>query len=698
MSNVGVGSEGASPPRPPRSKRNRLSLACTQCRKRKVRCDASTPKCRNCVLRGDDCETFDPRRPNGPAVRRWPAKAPQGEIARRHSSISEHSSPSSLTSVQHDRAASLSRSGTKERHPSWIERAYQESQTTPDHVTDGQTNDSPDVVMNTDDTSHRVKYMGSSSMQCLCQFIDLCFERKGLEAIGPYFRWGMSFTEEFQLPLIAYLPDLPDMPLMEPLIEVFFNRTHPLVPVLDRTSFVAEVTRLLELQQAHDNGLQAAISSADAPALITIYSVLALGMDDSEGTVSATATPYLTAAYSLTSHCLSLPYTSSVQALVMLAIALRARSKEGQSWHLLGQAIRIGHSLGFHRQIVSSESTNHPDRRLHSRIWWACYALEKMMSLETGRPSVIEEFDCDQAFPDRSSGLSPYFVRWVSLSQIVGQIGEHVYRRKATSSLGLLSEIARLDQALLDWVEEGSEGPKSSQRASWDSRVTEEEKPLALFLSLQYHQAQITLLRASLIFPEASFTREANSHGSKLKGAARLLQGQNTCVEAARSIITQVAEFADSHAHFMLLTPTQTFLAAVTLALHTLKKPHKRMGRSDGELVRTASDYVADYYRRVGQSEELVKGVLELSRRMNQVLSGEGIVAEQAPRVSSQEAQDTNPVQSAMSPSQFYDHGMEPLTFDPTDQFQDPFQDMPLDQFWAIMEGEFTTISGQNFP
>ncbi|KAM6505989.1 hypothetical protein FSOLCH5_014166 [Fusarium solani] len=161
MSNVGVASEGASPPRPPRSKRNRLSLACTQCRKRKVRCDASTPKCRNCVLRGDDCETFDPRRPNGPAVRRWPAKAPQGGTARRHSSISEHSSPSSLMSVQHERAASLARSGPKERHPSWIERAYQESQTTPDHVTDGQTNDSPDVVMNTDDTSHRVKVSDS---------------------------------------------------------------------------------------------------------------------------------------------------------------------------------------------------------------------------------------------------------------------------------------------------------------------------------------------------------------------------------------------------------------------------------------------------------------------------------------------------------------------------------------------------------
>lgn len=49
----------------------RLAVACNQCRKRKVRCDAQQPSCRNCSVRGDVCETSDPRKPgNFPAVRR----------------------------------------------------------------------------------------------------------------------------------------------------------------------------------------------------------------------------------------------------------------------------------------------------------------------------------------------------------------------------------------------------------------------------------------------------------------------------------------------------------------------------------------------------------------------------------------------------------------------------------------------------
>ena len=64
----------------------RVALACNQCRKRKVRCDAHQPKCRNCRVRGEVCETSDPRKPeNRSAVRRratkrWQSKARQ-EVA-----------------------------------------------------------------------------------------------------------------------------------------------------------------------------------------------------------------------------------------------------------------------------------------------------------------------------------------------------------------------------------------------------------------------------------------------------------------------------------------------------------------------------------------------------------------------------------------------------------------------------------------
>lgn len=151
-------------PRPPRSKRGRLSLACTQCRKRKVRCDASIPKCRNCVLRGDPCETFDPRHPTGPAVRRWPSKDGSGAMTgvesvhrRRHSvTVSEPSSTSSL-SAQPEQPHLFTHATTDLRQPSWVERAYHENQTPQDLGANSQSDDSPDIIMRTDDHSGRVK-------------------------------------------------------------------------------------------------------------------------------------------------------------------------------------------------------------------------------------------------------------------------------------------------------------------------------------------------------------------------------------------------------------------------------------------------------------------------------------------------------------------------------------------------------------
>lgn len=181
--------------------------------------------------------------------------------------------------------------------------------------------------------------------------------------------------------------------------------------------------------------------------------------------------------------------------------------KDGQCWHLLGQAIRIGYSIGFHRKIVISnpneDSGNQVDRQLHSRVWWACYALEKSMQLETGRPSAIEITDCDQPLPDKTSGLDPCFIRWVSLSLLVGKISEHIFQRRAETALEFLSGISELDQALVDWLDEASEDAKANQNASKSS----EERSFAVFLSLQFHQV-------SLSYPYDTSVTNASPSGS----------------------------------------------------------------------------------------------------------------------------------------------------------------------------------------
>lgn len=146
----------------------------------------------------------------------------------------------------------------------------------------------------------------------------------------------------------------------------------------------------------------------------------------------------------------------------------------------MGGDIPIGSSPGYKM-----------DRELHSRLWWSCYALEKLMELETGRPPAISDNDCDQLLPRIDSQHShDYFSMWVSLARILGQISEHLYRRKMPSSFMLMSETARLDQALLDWSKAMPEGMKPGHDVFLDDEGQQPSyrQHIASFLSLQYYQ------------------------------------------------------------------------------------------------------------------------------------------------------------------------------------------------------------------
>lgn len=151
-------------PSQPAPKRIRLSLACTACRKRKVRCDAETPKCRNCRLRGDICQTNDPRKPEAVVSRKWPAKtsrllADQGlsidsgnDAQQAATGTSPRDVAESVPDIDNEVPQTLSKIPvsflTRAYHASTRERGVERS------LDDAE---SPDIVVNTDESSHRVK-------------------------------------------------------------------------------------------------------------------------------------------------------------------------------------------------------------------------------------------------------------------------------------------------------------------------------------------------------------------------------------------------------------------------------------------------------------------------------------------------------------------------------------------------------------
>ncbi|KAI6298002.1 hypothetical protein MCOR29_005276 [Pyricularia oryzae] len=690
------------------AKRLRLSVACNRCRARKVRCDASLPKCRNCITRNEVCETTDLRNPGGPApaVRQLapsktdrssgpgaedsadqervpyrnlttpapdsvahtpavgstsqPAAAPRVSKARKSPGTKARANGERTTasrSCKRKASQSAEQPAPKADFMSWLRRAY--NAYVADNLPEGSngnttptpppavTGPAPDVVVNTDGTPDKVKYMGGSSLQCLCRFVDLHLTRRGLSPASTQFKHGMERSEEFELPIDSPLPNLPPPQECQKYVDAFFDRLWPIFPVVDR-SYVQDYVDSCQELKARFRGDQLGdhATCKRGPKLAMGYAIIAIGADEINGRTSETGTKYLTAAYWLYAHLIANPHLLSVQAMFLIALALRGQNRDGQAWHVLGHAIRTAHSIGLHKHITDLSTTQEGDdtdinsvESLRRRVWWSCFALEKLMQLESGRPSVINS-DLDdtdlrqisswsrssanaESTNDAPSGNQGHFTAWVALSQILGRISHHIYNRKSVNSWNLLSETARLDQALVDWERSLPDSLRLSNITSSESFVGHNDpmrQHLSGFLWQQFCHAQIALFRAALVFPSTSFEQEVTKHGDNLPSAARLLNSANLCADAARKTITTVLYLADHGIRSILLGPNPPYLGAVVLALCILRQPTRRLARADLELLRSATLYVEDVYRSWDYSEDFIRGCALLREHVQTVL------------------------------------------------------------------------------
>lgn len=333
------------------------------------------------------------------------------------------------------------------------------------------------MTLVTDKSYFRRQAIGSGSNQyLLVQWLDLFFAQcPTWTPILPFVQQGLAYSLEMPLPFSVVPPPLPDGDKASRYTAIFFSRIHPVFPVLELHSFTQSLADLANKLSRQPETME----SQDYPLLACAYAVFSAAADEEASSISADGTHYLQAAYSLYAHLVAAPYLASVQALLLLSLILRNRSKDGASWSSLGQAICIAQSLGLHRHVLYTMSTQvslvtsradspasptaaHPtDGDLNSRIWWTAYTLERSVALETGRPSLIREEECDQIIPNSlsaplGSGISfDYFRMLILLAQIKGRAIDHLYgcKKPRRSVRALLFEMGRIDRALVDWAD-----------------------------------------------------------------------------------------------------------------------------------------------------------------------------------------------------------------------------------------------------
>lgn len=83
-----------------------------------------------------------------------------------------------------------------------------------------------------------------------------------------------------------------------------------------------------------------------------------------------------------------------VQALLLMTYWYETPDDQKDTWHWMGVAISLSHTIGLHRN--PEKSTMDPRRqKLWKRIWWSCFMRDRLVALGMRRPTRIKDEDCD---------------------------------------------------------------------------------------------------------------------------------------------------------------------------------------------------------------------------------------------------------------------------------------------------------------
>ncbi|KAL3458313.1 hypothetical protein BJX64DRAFT_267003 [Aspergillus heterothallicus] len=594
------------------AKRPRLSMACNICRQRKVKCDAEYPKCRNCRVRNQVCVTTDPQRPGCPGLREWldlPEKDLQGTTFGVRSQDSEYLPKNQVQrpAVQNHDAVDGNAEAAPDFEVSPVRQPF-------------------DTSINSEYGTKRTKILGGSSSQCLAKSLDVYFKAARMQPVSGFFRHGMRHAEELNLVLALLLPELPDNDKRTKYLSAYRSRIHPLYPIWDLNRLEAGIAELAEMTNFKS------LPRDDIPLLVGVYLVMSIGADECAQCPTQEGERYLHAAASLLAHIIVVPYLHTVQALLNFTIAYRGHNQEGLAWQTLGMAIRIAYTIGLHHAQSPKSSVEAPEKTgIRVRVWATCCALEKLMHLASGWPTLVP--DDLMAHSESLKGTEYRFLQWhLGLAEYQGSISDHLYSyrqgRNTRTVRQILANTARLDRALLAWAND----IPAEMRPGNDIICCSDEFHIVAFLSIEYHATMIALHRAALIAPRAKMENEVMKHCLDDPSRFRLANGESICVNSARAIAKLSIELQDRDSDSCLIPAGTALLACISLAIYLMKHTTSRLQAMDMQLLKACLAYSSTRMAQSNTDSRFIEGLAKIYEqiqvRLDSHLESAGVVVQ----------------------------------------------------------------------
>jgi ribosomal protein L37AE/L43A len=185
-------------------------------------------------------------------------------------------------------------------------------------------------------------------------------------------------------------PELPPKQMADHLIQSYYASVHVLIPILHWPTFEREY------EDVYKTGSLQRISPVWTSLLFGVLAIGVLYSTDASIQRPQKGKEFIEASRMLLDLWNDEFSIDHARGAILTSIFLTEINLKSAAWTWHGSGVRICQDIGLH-----SETGPWPtiEGEMRKRIWWGIYAWDRLVSLELGRPMLIEDADCDVPLP-----------------------------------------------------------------------------------------------------------------------------------------------------------------------------------------------------------------------------------------------------------------------------------------------------------
>ncbi|KAF3931563.1 hypothetical protein ABW19_dt0208493 [Dactylella cylindrospora] len=366
--------------------KRRASKACQCCRARKVRCNVVEhgAPCTNCRLDNVDCIITESKRRSNASDKPGKAKKKQQAIVHpvspsssSHEDLPEDREEHIPTFTYPTRTLETIDENGRERRKSSL--AQLSSQQTYNRMISQQP--SPSATSSSASRPIRVPTYEILTKD-LPSFIKPTPTRIAHDDVDYLVRKGAT--------------SIPLEPFRQELIDCYFEYVHPFMPLIEESEWKKTTARNWE-------GFDPSRHKDDRISLLLYQAVLFAGsafakMESLRAAGYSTRKSARKAFFMRTRLLYDFDWEqdriSLIQALLLMTYWYETPDDQKDTWHWMGVAISLSHTVGLHRNPENS-SLSPRRQKLWKKIWWSCFMRDRLVALGMRRPTRIKDEDCD---------------------------------------------------------------------------------------------------------------------------------------------------------------------------------------------------------------------------------------------------------------------------------------------------------------